>query len=60
MGKEEKISLKPVRRTTLLDNVTIKILEEYGMSKSGTTNISSAIRHMARDFDSRSKKWVKL
>jgi hypothetical protein len=56
MGKEEKIRLKPVRRTTLLDDVTIKILEDYGMSKSGTTNISSAIRHMARDFDSRSKK----
>jgi hypothetical protein len=30
------------------------------MSKSGTTNISSAIRHMARDFDSRSKRWVIL
>jgi hypothetical protein len=56
MGKEEKIRLKPVRRTTLLDDVTIKILEDYGMSKSGTTNISSAIRHMARDFDSRSKR----
>ena len=56
MGKEEKIRLKPVRRTTLLDDVTIKILEEYGMSKSGTINISNAIRHMARDFDSRSKK----
>lgn len=56
MGKEEKIRLKPVRRTTLLDDVTIKILEEYGMSKSGTTNISSAIRHMAREFNDKVKR----
>lgn len=56
MGKEEKIRLKPVRRTTLLDDVTIKILEDYGMSKSGTTNISSAIRHMAREFNDKVKR----
>lgn len=47
---------KPIRKTLLLDQTTIDILEEYGLFKSGTTNISNAIRHMARDFDSRSKK----
>ena len=47
---------KPIRKTLLLDQTTIDILEEYGINKSGTKNISSAIRQMAREFDSRSKK----
>lgn len=48
---------KPIRKTLLLDQTTIDILEDYGMSKSGTTNISSAIRHMARDY--KENQWKK-
>lgn len=54
--KEEKD--KPVRRTTLLDKTTISILEEYGQTKSGSKNISSAIRMMARDLKD-GKAWKK-
>ena len=54
--KEEKD--KPVRRTTLLDKTTIGILEEYGQTKSGSKNISSAIRMMARDLKD-GKAWKK-
>ena len=53
---KEKTRLKPVRRTTLLDEVTIKILEDYGVNKSGTKNISNAIRNMAREFENRSRR----
>ena len=42
---------KPIRRTILLDDVTLDILEKYGIKKSGTKNISNAIRQMARDFE---------
>ena len=48
---------KPIRKTLLLDQTTIDILEDYGMSKSGTTNISSAIRVMARDY--KESQWKK-
>jgi len=50
---------KPIRRTILLDDVTLDILEKYGIKKSGTKNISNAIRQMAREFElDRRKKWV--
>lgn len=54
--EKDKTRLKPIRRTTLLDEVTIKILEDYGVHKSGTKNISNAIRNMAREFDNRIKR----
>lgn len=50
MEKQKK--LKPIRKAMLLDEVTIGILENYGLQKSGTKNISSAIRQMAREFES--------
>lgn len=58
MKEKEVGKIKPVRRTTLLDATTIGILEEYGDSKSGSKNISSAIRMMARDMKD-GKAWKK-
>ena len=58
MKEKEVGKVKPVRRTTLLDAITIGILEEYGDSKSGSKNISSAIRMMARDMKD-GKAWKK-
>ena len=58
MKEKEVGKVKPVRRTTLLDKTTIDILEEYGDSKSGSKNISSAIRMMARDMKD-VKAWKK-
>ena len=52
---------KPIRKTLLLDQTTIDILEEYGLFKSGDTTISNAIRVMARDYkESQWKKSVKI
>ena len=48
---------KPIRKTLLLDQTTIDILEEYGLFKSGDTTISNAIRVMARDYKER--QWKK-
>ena len=58
MSKIKDIRQKPIRRTTLLDKTTIDILEEYGQTKSGSKNISSAIRMMARDLKD-GKAWKK-
>ena len=48
---------KPIRKTILLDETTISILEEYGMFKAGHSAISNAIRVMARDY--KESKWKK-
>ena len=48
---------KPIRKTLLLDQTTIDILEEYGLFKSGDTTISNAIRVMARDY--KESQWKK-
>ena len=48
---------KPIRKTLLLDQTTIDILEEYGLFKSGDTTISNAIRVMARDY--KENQWKK-
>ena len=48
---------KPIRKTILLDETTISILEEYGMFKTGHAAISNAIRVMARDY--KESKWKK-
>lgn len=48
---------KPIRKTLLLDQTTIDILEEYGLLKSGDTTISNAIRVMARDY--KESQWKK-
>ena len=58
MSKIKDIRQKSIRRTTLLDKTTIDILEEYGQTKSGSKNISSAIRMMARDLKD-GKAWKK-
>ena len=48
---------KPIRKTILLDETTISILEEYGMFKTGHAAIRNAIRVMARDY--KESKWKK-
>ena len=48
---------KPIRKTLLLGQTTIDILEEYGLFKSGDTTISNAIRVMARDY--KENQWKK-
>lgn len=50
MSRETKEKDTSVRKNTILDKTTIQILEEYGDSKSGSKNLSSAIRMMARDM----------
>lgn len=42
---------KVIRKSVLLDETTVKILEEYAESKTGTKNISSAIRQIARELN---------
>ena len=46
----ESAKEKSIRRTVLLDETTIGLLEKYGLKKSGSKNISSAIRQMAREI----------
>ncbi len=48
MGK-----LKLTKRTLSLDDVSIEALEEYGVKHSGSSNLSAAVRHIARDWKRR-------
>lgn len=43
---------KGIKKTLLLDQETIDILKIYGQKHTGSDNISSAIRTMAREFKS--------
>lgn len=40
-----------VKMTLLLDSDTITILKQYATEKSGTENISNAVRMMAKEYD---------
>lgn len=39
-----------VKKTLLLDNYTVKVLKAYGEQISGSSNISSAVRTMTREY----------
>lgn len=47
-----------VRMTLLLDGDTITILKQYALDKSGTENVSNAVRMMAKEYDRERKKEV--
>ncbi len=40
-----------VKMTLLLDSDTIAILKQYALEKSGTENVSNAVRMMAKEYD---------
>lgn len=40
--------MKGIKKTLLLDEYTIMVLQKYGMRKLGSDNISSAVRAIAR------------
>jgi hypothetical protein len=40
-----------VKMTLLLDSDTINILKKYVLGKTGTENISNAVRMMAKEYD---------
>lgn len=42
-----------IKKTLLLDEDTIKILKDYSFTTSGSENISSAVRAMAREHQKR-------
>lgn len=44
-----------MKKNVLLDKETVKILEDFSKSKTGSINISSGIRTMAREFKEREK-----
>lgn len=46
----QQVKEKTIRRTVLLDDTTVKLLENYGIKKSGSKNINAAIRQMAREI----------
>lgn len=39
-----------IKMTVLLDSETIRLLKEYASEKFGSTNVSNAIRSMAREY----------
>lgn len=39
-----------IKKTLLLDNYTVRVLQAYGEHTSGSNNISSAVRTMAREY----------
>jgi hypothetical protein len=41
---------KGIKKTLLLDQETIDILKIYGTKHTGSENISSAVRTMAREY----------
>ena len=41
---------KRVKMTLLLDSDTISILSEYSYNKHGRTNISNAVREIAKEY----------
>ena len=43
---------KRVRMTLLLDSDTIDSLKRYALEKSGTENVSNAVRMIAKEYDS--------
>lgn len=47
---------KRVKMTLLLDSDTIVLLKKYGLEKSGTENVSNAVRMIAKEYESRDKK----
>ena len=40
-----------VKMTLLLDSDTIAILKKYALEKSGSENVSNAVRMMAKEHD---------
>ena len=44
-----------VRMTLLLDSDTIAILKQFASEKSGTENVSNAVRMMAKEYDRKRK-----
>lgn len=46
------------KRTISIDDSTIAILKEYGNIANGSSNVSAAIRSIARDWKFRSAKEV--
>ena len=40
-----------VKMTLLLDSDTIAILKQYASDKSGTENVSNAVRMMAKEYE---------
>jgi hypothetical protein len=40
-----------VKMTLLLDGDTINILKKYALEKTGTENVSNAVRMMAKEYD---------
>lgn len=47
---EHKV-LTPKKVTLLLDDETISIFKKYATEKFGSTNVSNAIRSMAREYE---------
>jgi len=47
-----------VKMTLLLDSDTINILKAYALEKSGTENVSNAVRMIAKEYDRKRKEEV--
>ena len=45
-----------VKMTLLLDSDTIVTLKQYALDKSGTENVSNAVRMIAKEYDKKSKR----
>ena len=42
--------VKRVKMTLLLDSDTIELLKAYALNKSGTENVSNAVRMIAKEY----------
>ncbi|MDB4681370.1 hypothetical protein OAE88_00520 [bacterium] len=51
LKKERPMAKDRVKMTLLLDSDTIAILKQYATDKSGTENVSNAVRMMAKEYD---------
>ena len=45
-----------VKMTLLLDSDTINILKQFSQEKSGTENVSNAVRMIAKEYDRKRKE----
>lgn len=55
---EHKV-LTPKKMTLLLDDETISIFKQYATEKFGSTNVSNAIRSMAREYEQSRTKSIR-
>jgi hypothetical protein len=51
LKKERPMAKERVKMTLLLDSDTIAILKQYASDKSGTENVSNAVRMMAKEYE---------